>query len=755
MATPLTAIGKYTGVLTIFLGVLLMFAFVVADPLMQYANTNSGPGGGSGSNEVVARWNGGQMNELQLDQAVIHRNILAEFQQQVFALGYRDAQEDGVEDLNLRIQPLDLPRSREQRVEADVVQKKIFAQKAREAGMVVSDDMVIEYLRALGRDRVSNQQMREILTRMGRNNRGGRATIGFVFDLLREAMLANNYFKSHMYVIQTTLPEEKWDDWKKLNERVVVEAAPIATADFIDEAPEPTDEELAAFYDEYKDRQPSPEYVGTVELPSRLPAFATPPRVKISYLKADFNAAVERLESEITDEQIAEYYEANKESFVAADRALFGDDDPEEETDEAEASESEEEASTEPAADDTAEEAAEDEETALGKDEPASEESTEEESTNPLRQEATEEEEEEEESSKEDSAETADEDVADETEEAQPYQPLEEVSDEIRRRLAMDQAAAQIREKMESLKVRLDDEFVVYFDALLDAESKDAEKPEPPEALANLQPLAEAEQLELIELDQASQAELRGAPIGTSVNANRSTRQPLPLWYEAFANKRDGTPEVDSYEPIYTYDIEGNSYLVLITDRYEAETPSLEEMREQVVGEWKRLKAAELALAKAEEIAKELSGSGTPLADYFAQQDEPLVAVEKVQETDPFSLYTIQRISQQTGQPELAISQPQPLVAVGPELLEGVFDLEAGEVGAELNHNHAIAYVLRIAQKIGTEDELRSNFIRDGDRWLGAGPMMRSRMQNKMAALLRNLLDESGLEELRPLDQVR
>jgi hypothetical protein len=88
-------------------------------------------------------------------------------------------------------------------------------------------------------------------------------------------------------------------------------------------------------------------------------------------------------------------------------------------------------------------------------------------------------------------------------------------------------------------------------------------------------------------------------------------------------------------------------------------------------------------------------------------------------------------------------------------LLEGVFDLKDGEVGAELNHDRSIAYVLRIAERIGSEDELRREFLRDGDRWLGSEALVRSRAQSKVMALVGNLLEESGLEWERTPDQLR
>ncbi|MEN0111653.1 MAG: hypothetical protein AAF805_13110, partial [Planctomycetota bacterium] len=535
MATPLTTLSRYTGFLMVVLCALLMFAFVIGDPLMQYAG--GGPGGGTGGGGTVATWDGGSVNERQLDEAVRHRNILAAFQQAVYDVGARSAQAAGIDTRfdTLRVQPLDLPRSRERSVEQNVVQTKVFAERAADAGMVVSDEMIVDYLRAIGRDRVTNDQMRDILAGMKASG-GKRATIGFVFDLLREAMLAQNYLRSYSYAFETILPAENWDDWRKANERVVVEAAPIDVAGLVDEVAEPTDEELAEFFAEYRDREPSPEVLtayGNVELPSPLPAFATPERVKLVYLKADVAAAAAAIEDDVTDEEIAAYYEENKEQFVEADRALFGDDPLGEDEaagvdltaddltaeDAADGDATDAEQADDAAADETATEdalesdslEAETPETddAAAEDSPAVDEveqadaSSEANASEPTEA-ATDEpalddigdalEEEEEEEEVADEADDADD--ADDT----PYQPLEEVADQIRFRLALQKAAADVEKRVTAVKTELDDAFAEYFDAVLSAGDAGADSVEPPALLNDLQPLAEANELELTEV---------------------------------------------------------------------------------------------------------------------------------------------------------------------------------------------------------------------------------------------------------------
>lgn len=737
MATPLSSFSKYGGVMMAVLCVMLMFAFVIGDPLMQYAG--GGSGGGARAGGTVATWNGGQMNERQLDQAVIHRNVLAQFQQAVYQQGTREAIESGV-DVQfspLRVQPLELPRSREEGVESHVVRTKVFAQRAQEAGMVVSNDMIIDYLRAIGRDRVGNDQMRQILGRMSASQ-GRTATIDFMFDLLREAILANNYLRSYGFIFETVLPAERWEDWRKVNERVVIEAAPLPIESLLDEVAEPSDEELQSFFDEYKDRQPSPEVLrglGNVELPSATPGFAIPPRVRLAYLKADFNAVVAQVADGVTDEEIAAYYEENRESFIEADRALFGDDDGGlsgllgDDSGLTEDDSSEGPGGTPPAA-------------------PAGKEATED------RQEGNEddlpgadlvEEEEEEEESTDEGGDESEAQPADD----KPYQPLEEVADVIRQRIAIERAAEAVRDKMRGVETVLDDAFADYFEATLEA-GDEADAVEPPAPLNNLKPLAEENELELVEIDQASQLELRETPIGQSIVANSSAQRPVPTWFVAFR-----PDDIDLYQPRMTFDSQNNVYLILVTKRYEGEEPELADVRDDVVAAWKRTKAAELALEKAKALAAEASESGKPLKDFLAGAEDAPISADDVVETDAFAYLTAGRVAPTAMEVPLRLSQPEPLVAPGPQLLETAVGLEAGEVAAELNHDHSIAYLLRVAQKMGTDAELRREFLRDGENWLGAASLNRARSRSKISAVVSDLLAESELEWERTPDRLR
>jgi len=322
MASPFRHFRKYTGLMMALLGALLMFAFVVAEPLMQYMR---GSGGGpAGSNKVAVSWNGGEFTDEQLGNLVQRRRVLATFLQQVEQMGYMTALKEGNLDPRPIVARLPLPSTLEQGVERDVVNTRIFANAARDAGIVVSDEAIRKYLTDLGLGKVSKGQMRAMLKGMSGGQRG--ISIDLIFDLLRDAMLARNFDQSFLFTSSTIMPQQRWRDWRRVNDRIIVEAAEVPVSNFLAEVPEPTEEELAQFFEEHKENLPVNDRVNGVELPSPTPAFAEPQRVVLQYIKADLLTQVDAFMEDVTEEEIADYYQENKDQFIRSD-ALLGDDD--------------------------------------------------------------------------------------------------------------------------------------------------------------------------------------------------------------------------------------------------------------------------------------------------------------------------------------------------------------------------------------------------------------------------------------------
>ena len=148
MASPFRAFRKYQKSLLAVAGVVLMFVFVLGDPLSQYMRRNAG-GGASGKHnaeDVAVHWKGGSLTNAQLQNMVQRRMIVNGFLREIEGTGRKAAFDAGGQPGPLTVEMLQGPERWQDGVEGDVARVKVFADAARAAGMNVSDENIGEYL---------------------------------------------------------------------------------------------------------------------------------------------------------------------------------------------------------------------------------------------------------------------------------------------------------------------------------------------------------------------------------------------------------------------------------------------------------------------------------------------------------------------------------------------------------------------------------------------------------------------------------
>jgi hypothetical protein len=176
--------------------------------------------------------------------------------------------------------------------------------------------------------------------------------------------------------------------------------------------------------------------------------------------------------------------------------------------------------------------------------------------------------------------------------------------------------------------------------------------------------------------------------------------------------------------------------------------PKLDEIRDAVVSAWRRQQAAEIALKHAQAEAKKAE-SADSLADFFAADQR--VTVTK---TDPFSLYTAGTVSRQTGDVQsFRLNKPEGIEGADFNVMETIFGLDEGQVGAALNHDHSRAYLLRIVEHEQTPAELRQAFLSEADTWYGLSVMSRAHARQATQILLVDMMQSAGVDWLRDPDQ--
>jgi hypothetical protein len=783
MASPFRTFRKYQKSFLAVAGVVLMFVFVLGDPLSQYIRRAAGgsAGGRHNADDVAVHWKGGSLTNSQLYALVQRRSVLNGFIREIEARGRKAAFDAGGQPGPLTVEYLQGPERWQDGVEADVARVKITAEAARAAGMDVSDENLGEYLQKLGRGFVTVDQIRDVLGQVQVN--GHRASPDYVLDALREYLLQRNYLAGNMFAFDAVMPEQRWEDWLKVNDRVVVEAAAIPAEAFVVDVPEPSDAELTAFFDKYKDVPPHMDRVGEQEFPASSPGFMVPRKIELQYMRADYDQFLAKAENEVKDEDIQKYYDLHKDPmFIRADSGF-----PASAKTEKPAA-AEDKAAEKPAADENPVKG-----TADSGAKPVPDAGTKPSSTSPtkgsgdskssqpapdkakpaknkqsllepapqqsvFRLTAFAEDKAADQNSAgpepagpEPAAATSGPDAAGPTEATGPpsaeqpkkaveFQPLEEVRDEIRRQLAQDKVVQQMDALTSKLEVQLNALYTPYFGAALDAESAGKEHPQPPAGLTDLSKLATENGLDYGKIGPVSQLELRDTPPGKSAKQDEQT---TPLLIALFAAGSE------LYQPNVSFDLDNNRFISVKTSDTPAHVPQLADIRDDVVRVWKLEKAAELALKHAEELAKQAQTAGKSLEDALADNKKV-----KITKTDPFAWLTPGSVSRDTQQLQsFRLAQPEGVVAAGPELLQKVFSLGEGEVGAALNYDHSIAYVLRIAEHQDTPAELRQTFLSEADQWYGLPAWARAHNGQLVAEVLENINKSAGLELDRKLDE--
>ena len=336
MAHPFRYFRKHQKAFLAVAAVVAMFVFVIGDAILGSIGQDAGPD----PNKVVASWNGGRLTSLELETLVQRRHFVSQFLQNLMVTGASRLLEEGGNPMPPQMPDFIIREgTSSNEVAINVVSTRILANEARKMGITISDDVINHYLREISFRRVSNSEIVALLQRM----RGGdvRGLEEQLFAGLRELLLGNAYVTTYSGNIRSILPEQKWEDWLRINERISLEVATLPVDAFINEVPDPEEPELRAFYEEHKDDVGHQiQYVQGTELPSATPGFKQPRRVRLNYLLGDVAAWSEKFKDSITEEEIADYYERNKRTqFVksgdtpAFDASLFQEE-PEEPADE-------------------------------------------------------------------------------------------------------------------------------------------------------------------------------------------------------------------------------------------------------------------------------------------------------------------------------------------------------------------------------------------------------------------------------------
>ncbi|MBI3465940.1 MAG: hypothetical protein HY000_23230, partial [Planctomycetes bacterium] len=195
------------------------------------------------------------------------------------------------------------------RDEEDIKSSIRQAFKADELGITVSDDMVRAWITRVTMGLLTTEKFQAVVGRVGKLSDGISAQT--LFDILRRQLriqrvrdLAVGRFGYGS--IQVT-PYDVWQHFRRLNDKFTLEIVPVAASEFASKIADPGDDELRELYDKYIARLPDPA--------SPEPGFKEPRKVHLRYAFASLDEFLAATNPEVSDEEIKQHYERNKEFY--------------------------------------------------------------------------------------------------------------------------------------------------------------------------------------------------------------------------------------------------------------------------------------------------------------------------------------------------------------------------------------------------------------------------------------------------------
>lgn len=193
-----------------------------------------------------------------------------------------------------------------QKPDEDVIIGYLLRHEAERMGITVSDEYVIEHIQQIttpsalfGQDEgpLSKAEFKDIRANLGLSETE-------LFDILRDELQAQIAL-SLLVPATPQIPEQSWQDYRKVHVRQSIEIAALNVDTFAGELEEPTESELQAFFEQHKANFPGQTGPGA-------PGFRQPRKVQLAFLEADYET-VEGEVPDITEEEITAYYEENKD----------------------------------------------------------------------------------------------------------------------------------------------------------------------------------------------------------------------------------------------------------------------------------------------------------------------------------------------------------------------------------------------------------------------------------------------------------
>ncbi|PQO25128.1 hypothetical protein C5Y96_26890 [Blastopirellula marina] len=311
MATPFKVFRDNQKILMVVFGALLMVAFVVLPPILQFGFFSQQAENIRG--EVVVVVDDEELYRPDIDNLVNKYDIVGRVMAEAIgrSLILQGSPKAPMPPIpGLRIVPASqqspggpqfMPVGAE-----EAVLYYAWVKKAEELGMVVDDESVREFMRESSGGRLSDYDYNAILSAVT-GGQGPGLNYDYFFEMLREVLTAQKLQALVFRDGRVVTPSSAWVAYRNMNRTISTEMFPVSAKDFMDQVGSPTNAQIEELFNKYKHQPANPamNQIGFMQMD----------KISLAYVKGDIEDFVNAAKAEITDEQVAQYYEENKDSF--------------------------------------------------------------------------------------------------------------------------------------------------------------------------------------------------------------------------------------------------------------------------------------------------------------------------------------------------------------------------------------------------------------------------------------------------------
>jgi hypothetical protein len=621
----------------------------------------------------------------------------------------------------------------------DLVNNWLMSKRAEEIGMVISDKTINDFLQNnVTRGKLSTSDISTIIQQQGLNDHQ-------FFDIIRDELRAVEITQLFEWSLRGITPAERWEYFCQLRKQASVELIPVEVEQFLEQVKDPSEEELKALFEKYKDKLPNPS--------SPEPGFRIPHKIDVQYFKAEFVKFSDP--ATITDEEFQSTYEKNRAYFDQLEKEESKSLTPEKKGEqEKEKTPEQEKKETTPAGEKPAEQPkAQPAEKQKRGDQPGVE-----------QQKSPKEETKKEDTKKGDAqkssalertpfsltsmTEQAEKPVAEGSKAEkpaanQPAQPEKTekatppLSEKVKQRVCAQVAGEKIQKNFLQLRQKMDENGKKWRKYQAD---KMHQINAPAPSSLDFEALAQQYGLTAGRTGLISNWEVKKFDIGSSVAMEGIS----PFTNAAFK------PSLTVYKPEIAQDIEGNYYLYWKNDDAAESAPTWDDknVRQEVLHAWKLKQARDLARKHAESMAEEAAKTGATLKGAF-----PELPQERIISPAPFSMLTEGSVPRGSSPAPPRLSEVEGVPLVGQEFMRAVFNLDINQTGVAMNLPQTVVYVVQLIEYSPPQDVLWQIFLaEDFSRYAVVAQSDLQADQNKW---LESLKTSAGLKwEMKP-EQVR